>query len=899
MTESPNPPTQLNLPKPNLTSLKTLNIFTKNIGPLHPNFESLYKEASLLNYNTISFSPINPLSSANSIYTFTSHNEISNSFFLTNNLTPNDKQVQFKQVISSLSTKYNIHSFIDIILNQTSIESKWIHSYPNCAFNLKNCPWLTSAYELDKILTKYSHDFLNKKVKCSSAPYIHNVNNLNDIYNELHNVVQCAKIYEYFLINESEYIEKFSQVKFDMNDNDFIQKAHYVYTMFSKYKLNDNDVLYQIIMNNCSCFGCSRFGVKLNVELVSILVFIHLNMNCNSNESNIVINQCVFVSKIKEILSRINHSWIIKANEMIEIAIQNVKKSLQHEIIDLKRTGVRREIIDSYFHIINENNPELIFLCNGWIINPSKANCNDDTNITWDYFMRKMVVLPYTIKLKYSNQIDKCDTYLLNTMIEYVKSMAMIFNGFVIDLNENIPSEIMKHLISQAKEVNDKLIILARVPINIKDNKYYYRQQLGIDAFIEECSSLSKVEDVQVMLNEYCKVHTPSSSSFKEFNLNEELEKINLNIKEKTLPQDTHNVLLPPWLVKERENANNNHIVYDIYPNTPTFYEKHKRMGLTLSVMSCIAFTKTAIGSTKGVDDLYPSLPNYIFEDRLYEFTDNIDILCDNSNNAYTKEMSFMFNTKEYSQRDIKSVHMIIYDYDNRDNVLHNISLAKVHSSLFYCKVHLNKGKYIYKYIIDGTIPFINKSQQIERDINSDHFVNVIEINNEITTTFNNLFVIRKQLNTLRDELNIFDTEVFCERKGNLIVLMRLLNKSPFDYDGYVMISNIHFDNHICKEDSTTNIETVTLPGRIIKFICAYNLIENDININSIKETSTLTGHKGNVFYTKDINYLTSVANISFNGHCTQLSFHTLLPNIVLILQIKLLNQPKELIPSN
>ena len=185
MTESPNPPTQLNLPKPNLTSLKTLNIFTKNIGPLHPNFESLYKEASLLNYNTISFSPINPLSSANSIYTFTSHNEISNSFFLTNNLTPNDKQVQFKQVISSLSTKYNIHSFIDIILNQTSIESKWIHSHPNCAVNLKNCPWLTSAYELDKILTKYSHDFLNKKVKCSSAPYIHNVNNLNDIYNEL------------------------------------------------------------------------------------------------------------------------------------------------------------------------------------------------------------------------------------------------------------------------------------------------------------------------------------------------------------------------------------------------------------------------------------------------------------------------------------------------------------------------------------------------------------------------------------------------------------------------------------------------------------------------------------------------------------------------------------------
>ena len=161
MTESNNPPSQA-LPKFNLTELKTLNIFTKNIGPLIPNFENLYKEASLLNYNSISFSPINTLSSANSIYTFTSHNEISNSFFLTKSLSSQDKQTHFKHTITALSTKYNIHSFIDIILNQTSIESKWIHSHPNCAFNLKNCPWLTSAYELDKILTKYSHDFLNK-----------------------------------------------------------------------------------------------------------------------------------------------------------------------------------------------------------------------------------------------------------------------------------------------------------------------------------------------------------------------------------------------------------------------------------------------------------------------------------------------------------------------------------------------------------------------------------------------------------------------------------------------------------------------------------------------------------------------------------------------------------------
>jgi len=87
--------------------------------------------------------------------------------------------------MEKLRKNYNIGSCIDIILNQTSIESKFIYEHPECGVTLDNYPWLTAAYELDKLLNNYSNLFFEKKVGCESAPYLNNETDLNNAIEEI------------------------------------------------------------------------------------------------------------------------------------------------------------------------------------------------------------------------------------------------------------------------------------------------------------------------------------------------------------------------------------------------------------------------------------------------------------------------------------------------------------------------------------------------------------------------------------------------------------------------------------------------------------------------------------------------------------------------------------------
>ena len=87
---------------------------------------------------------------------------------------------------------------------------------------------------------------------------------------------------------------------------------------------------------------------------------------------------------------------------------------------------------DSYFHIIDKNNPKKILLCNGWIMQ-SEDSSNYYPDITsygtWYYFKRKVIIWKDTIKINYGENISNTPEYLIKYMAKYITYLSNIFDG--------------------------------------------------------------------------------------------------------------------------------------------------------------------------------------------------------------------------------------------------------------------------------------------------------------------------------------------------------------------------------------------------------------------------------------------------------------------------------------
>jgi hypothetical protein len=61
---------------------------------------------------------------------------------------------------------------------------------------------------------------------------------------------------------------------------------------------------------------------------------------------------------------------------------------------------------------------------------------------------------------------------------------------------------------------------------------------------------------------------------------------------------------------------------------------------------------------------------------------------------------------------------------------------------------------------------------------------------------------------------------------------------------------------------------------------------KNDFEVNTILSDNNLRGIQGDIYYTKDLNFLNSISKVSFEKGNTIIDFHSILPNTVIILKL-------------
>ena len=870
--------------KIDLDNIQLQTILSKSLGKIDE-FEKYFKEASRLKYNFVHFTPIQQLGISESLYCIRDNTKINNIFFNSDKLPEEQKLKLMKEQLDKGRDIYGIGSLVDIVLNHASDNSEWLGEHPECGYNLENTPWLNCAYEFDKVLQQYSNNFCECKTVRKFQPYVNNENELNEIERDLWDLINKANLSEFFMININEnkkILENYYNI-YNKNKSAIISEIN---------KLNirtDNDAINYIFDNGLKEVGYNRSGVKIDeIKFGNCLAKLF-----NNNISN----KASFFSKAEYIMKSCNSRWQSIIPDWLKGAMNNIKGGIRWEFITNhnKAVKVKKPLISPYFAVFDSTKKNEIFACNGWVgesEDPNNPAPDFTKEGTFYYFKRKINIWSDCPKLNYGNSPSDCP-YLMQHMTQYVQDMAKMFNGFRLDNAHSTPIFVAEYLAQKAREINPDLIIMAEL-FTKKENEINFVNRIGINLLIRELIWCENAWKLSAQLHRF-------GGGFEHM-----LGKIEENKFDYAKKKD--NVVLKKlkYLLPSLPHS----IIFDLTHDNETYLQKMNNLSLNLTNMACNSFSSTAIGSTRGFDQLFPIQPSVVNEQRKY---------------VYDEQFINLFSGDEHhrvppKKKEIKEPEEVLTKFEFRCNWAKNVDLAlssrgwkpdihlnKKDGDLFTTEINLkNNQKILYKYVVNGNNWICDDSKPKENDgkgnINNVIFIgntnklNEYNMNNQNTNKkeyhMKDLKILRRFLNSVRNEFSIYKNEFYLHQENQFLCIFRTfvpeenyLKNTP-NCDGYALICRTGYDG------GSTTPTRIELPGIYSEFSFGCTMGIGRIDIDAFKKRGELYGTDSSVYFTQNGNWINNFSNISQENGRSIINFNSNMPNnVCLVLKFKLTDE--------
>ena len=870
--------------KIDLDNIQLQTILSKSLGKIDE-FEKYFKEASRLKYNFVHFTPIQQLGISESLYCLRDNTKINNIFFNSDKLPEEQKLKLMKEQLDKGRDIYGIGSLVDIVLNHASDNSEWLGEHPECGYNLENTPWLNCAYEFDKVLQQYSNNFCECKTARKFQPYVNNENDLNEIERDLWDLINKANLSEFFMIN--------------INDNKKILENYY--NIYNKNKsaiiseinkLNirsDNDAINYIFDNALKEVGYNRNGVKID-EIKFGNCLAKLFNNNISNKSS-------FFSKAEYIMNSCNSLWQSIIPDWLKGAMNNIRGGIRWEFITNhnKAVKVKKPLISPYFAVFDSTKKNEIFACNGWVgesEDPNNPAPDFTKEGTFYYFKRKINIWSDCPKLNYGNSPSDCP-YLMQHMTQYVQDMAKMFNGFRLDNAHSTPIFVAEYLAQKAREINPDLIIMAEL-FTKKENEINFVNRIGINLLIRELIWCENAWKLSAQIHRF-------GGGFEHM-----LGKIEENKFDYAKNKDNVVLKKMKYLLPSLPHS----IIFDLTHDNETYLQKMNNLSLNLTNMACNSFSSTAIGSTRGFDQLFPIQPSVVNEQRKY---------------VYDEQFINLFSGDEHhrvppKKTEKKEPEEILTKFEFRCNWANNVDLAlscrgwkpdihlnKKSGDLFSTEINLkNNQKILYKYVVNGNNWICDDSKPKENDgkgnINNVIFLGNNNKSNEYNMNNQNnnqkeyhmkdLKILRRALNSIRNEFSIYKNEFYLHQENQFLCIFRTfvpeenyLKNTP-NCDGYALICRTGYDG------GSTTPTRIELPGIYSEFCFGCTMGIGRIDIDAFKKRSDLYGTDSSVYFTQNGNWINNFSNISQENGRSIINFNSNMPNnVCLVLKFKLTDE--------
>lgn len=553
-------------------------------------------------YNMIHFPPLNVRGASNSPYSIGDQHDFSHDMFSEKLRGPKQKAERLKQlkaVLQDMKSKHGILSMSDVVWNHTAHNSEWLNDHPDAAYSPANSPHLQPADELEKALfelnAKLSEHGIPDELKSDG-----DVAKLMDAVKQ--HVIGPLKLWQYYVVDVKAAKQSFKAAVSSQKDQSSSKQPSQITDAVLKDAAAK--IRASALQNDMALGG--RYATTIDADKAVRIV----QSEYGFNDSEAAVD---FFAKVAD---EVNASFYATYDDDVKAIISNLEGRVKFTRIDsngpqLGKISKDSPFFEPYFTRLDPKHPsaagrdpkELSLANNGWIwaANPLEDFASKKSRV---YLRRELIVWGDCVKLRYGSG-PQDSPYLWKHMEEYTKLIAANFDALRIDNCHSTPIVVGEHFLDIARRVNPNVYVCAELFTGSAEMDVHFVSRLGINSLIREMDNGNDPKEESRLLYRFG-VNKPIGS----------MDGACLTTPAKiTLPEAGFKD--SDCLVEQLSGSSPHALFMDITHDneTPTM-KRTTEDAITMGAL--VAFSWSAIGSTKGVDDLYPKTLDVVQESRLY-----------------------------------------------------------------------------------------------------------------------------------------------------------------------------------------------------------------------------------------------------------------------------------------
>ncbi|PWN22903.1 putative 4-alpha-glucanotransferase [Microstroma glucosiphilum] len=577
------------------TALVTLSFFAKWAGPLSEWAPHL-KVASEAGYNMIHYTPLQVRGSSNSPYSIADQLDFAHDMFdakAGRSSSREERAATLKSWLQKIRKEYGMLSLMDVVLNHTANSSEWLNEHPEAGYTPENSPHLTPAEELDRALYEFSNNLasLGLPTDPKSAADVDKI-----IEGVKAHVLDPLKLWQYYVIDvkatkeavSAAWSSSASKTGTPVKTSEELATALKAQALRGELALSD------------------RFVTHLDTEATVAIL-----KSSYSDESSAV-------EAVGKAVDALNVPLYQTYDDDIKAITSNLKGRLAYMRVEeggpkLGPITPESPFCETYFTRLDPNHPSvkkaghsaksLALANNGWIwaADPLMDFASSKSRV---YLRREVIAWADCVKLRYGSG-PQDSPYLWKHMEQYVTASAEMCDAFRIDNCHSTPVHVGEYFLDVARRVKPNLYVCAELFTGSEEMDVYFVSRLGLNALIREMENGHDPKEESRLLYRFG-VNKPIGSMDKDCLSTNGVAQV---------PGKGSEI---PAVVTPLSGSSPDALFMDVTHDNETPTKKRTTEDI-ITMGSLVAFSWSAIGSTKGVDELYPELLNVVDETRKYE----------------------------------------------------------------------------------------------------------------------------------------------------------------------------------------------------------------------------------------------------------------------------------------